>query len=184
MPSTSNPAIDMRSRYLAVLGLWIVAAGFSVYSATALHSVFLSIVSFVLAACGTKLFKPHSSVGTLRVVQETMEDQQVESSLGFSVRMTNTSLAYHEGAHSITILPFTQPGRPVAFRMAPNTPLAWDTPNADNPISPKEQEEIRRRISRCISFLPSAHLSWKQRHALRKKRKETREVAEKMPLKK
>lgn len=169
----------MRSDYLAILGLWIVGAGFSIYSATVLHSALLPFVSLLLAACGTGLFKPRASVGDLRVVRKTMEDQLVESSLGFSVRMTNTSLVYDEGARRITILPFTEPGKPVAFRMAPNIPLTWDAPNAVNPISPREQEEIRRRISRCISFLPSAQLSWKQRHALRKKRKEMRELAEK-----
>lgn len=174
----------MRSRYLAILGLWIVGAGFSIYSVTVLHSALLPFVSLLLAACGTALFKPRASVGDLRVVHETMEDQLVESSLGFSVRMTNTSLVYDEGAHRITILPFTEPREPVAFRMAPNIPLTWDAPNSDNPISPREQEEIRRRISRCISFLPSAQLSWKQRHALHKKRKEMRELAEKTPLKK
>jgi hypothetical protein len=174
----------MRSRYVAILGLWTVTAGFSIYSATALHSALLPIVSFVLAACGTRLFKPDALVGTLRVTHETMEDQLVESSLGFSVRMTNTSLVYRENARSITILPFTEPGKPVAFRMAPNIPLAWDRPNGDNPVSPGEQEEIRRRISRCISFLPSTQLSWEQRPALRKKKEEMREMAEKTPLKK
>ena len=174
----------MRSRYLAILGLWVVAAGFSVYSATALHSTLLPILSFILAAYLTMRFKPDASVGTLRVVRETIEDQQVESSLGFSVRMTNTSLTYQEGASKITFLPFAEPGKPIAFRMAPNIPLAWDGPNGNNPISPKEQDEIRRRLSRCVSFLPSAQLSWKQKHALRRKRKEMRELAERTPLKK
>lgn len=173
----------MRSRYLAILGLWIIAGGFSIYFATALHSALLPIVSVVLAACATMLLRPQASVGTLRVVHETMEDQLVESSLGFSVRLTNAALVYREGARSLTILPFTEPGKPVAFRMAPNIPLAWDSPLGNDQISPKEQEEIRHRVDRCISFLPSAQLSWKQRHALRKKRRQMRELAEKTPLK-
>ena len=174
----------MRSRYLAILGLWIATVAFSIYSATALHSAVLPFVSLVFAACGTELFKPKPSVGTLRVVRETIEDQLVESSLGFSVRMTSASLVYREGARSVTILPFTEPGKPAAFRMASNIPLAWDAPNGSEPISPRGQQEIRHRIERCISFLPSAQLSWNQRHALRKKSKEMRELAEETPLKK
>ena len=170
----------MRRRYLAILGLWIVATGFSIYSATALHSALIPVISIVFAASAIKLSRSQRPVGTLRVMHETMEDQMVESSLGFSVQLTSTALVYREGARSVTILPFTEPGKPADFRMAANIPLAWDSPHGNNPISPKGQEEIRRRVDRCISFLPSAQLSWKQKHALRKKRKEMQELAEKL----
>lgn len=163
----------MRARFIAIAALWITAAILSVYAALALHSSLLPIIGFLLATCGTLVLRPRLSVGILRVVPETAEDKLVESSLGFSVRMSNSSIIYREGACCITILPCGGPGKPVAFKIAPNIPLVWDASAGNVPLTGKQQQEIRHRIIRAISFLPSAQLSRKQRHALQKKSQET-----------
>jgi len=131
-----------------LLVIWSLTAAIAIWVLLSGRSTTIPAICSLIAVTLTFLLQPRVK----KYKFELAGQNEVRSSLGFSVCIDGSSLVYSEGPRTLTIGPESSESGVSKFRINISRVARWDPPNESIEITDKEKAEIRSRIAHALSY--------------------------------